>query len=158
MPRRKKEILDEIERRIDGSNELLSADEREAVREKAREHVKKARKEKVLDELLAAAIKEEEREFEPQEQLEDFLVDLPEYTPCLKIDNVMYFHGLTYEVPYSKARSMADIQWRAWNHEREWKEGKSAYDANRRPLHMALSPNNPQGRVTTTQSLRDSRS
>ena len=49
-------------------------------------------------------VKEAEREFEPNEQLEDFTVDLPEYTPYIKINNVIYFHGLTYEVPYSKAR------------------------------------------------------
>jgi len=161
MPRKKKEVLDAIEARIMATDPntgepLLSAEERDAVREKAREHVRKARKDKILDDMLAEAIKVEEREYEPTEQMEDFLVDLPEYSPCIKIDNVMYFHGLVYEVTYSKARSMADIQWRAHAHEREWKEGKSIYDLHRRPLDRAISPGNPNG-VNTVASLQTSR-
>ena len=164
MPRRKKEVLDEIERRIAGSD-LLSAEEKDAVREKAREHVAKARKDKALDDLLKLAIVEEEREYEPDQQMEDFYVDLPVYSPFIKINNVMYFHGIVYEVPYHKARSMADIAWRAWNHEREWKEGKSAYDAGRRPMAGntamslktgAVNRNYDAGdRVTTTQNMRE---
>lgn len=154
MPRKKREILDEIERRITGSD-LLSDEEKEAVRQKAREHVAKSRKDKAMDALLAQAIKLEEQEYDPQEQLEDFYVDLPEYAPCIKINDVMYFHGIVYEVPYSRARDMAHIQYRAWCHEREWKEGKSPLDMNRAPRLMHLSPANPNGRVTTTASLRD---
>lgn len=153
MPRRKKQILDEIETRIAGSA-LLSDEEKAEARKRAADHVAKSRKEKAIDAYFDAAVREEEREYEPHEQLEDFFVDLPPYAPFIKINNVMYFHGLVYEVPYSKARSMADIAWRAWNHEREFKEGKSSYDANRRPLHLALSPHSPQGRVTTTESMR----
>jgi len=158
MPRKKKEVLDEIEARIvtaAGIGDLLKPEEIQAVRDKAREHVKQARKDKALDDLLKLAIIEEEREYEPDQVLEDFYVDLPPYAPFIKINNVMYFHGLVYEVAYHKARAMADIAWRAWNHEREWKEGKSAYDANRRPLHLAISPHSPQGRVTTTHNMRE---
>ena len=148
-------VLEEIERRIDNSD-LLSAEEKEAAREKAREHVLKARKEKATEAYFKAAVKEEERGFELTEQLEDFVVDLPEYAPMIKINNVGFYHGCVYEVPYSVARSMADMQARAWEHEREWRDGKHhrTSDATRRPQHINLSPNNPQGRVTTTGNMR----
>ena len=153
MPRKKREILEDIEIRIAGAADL-SPEEKEAARKRAAEHVAKTRKEKAIDAYFAEAVKLEEQEYEPDQVLEDFVVDLPPYAPFIKINNVMYFHGIVYEVPYHKARAMADIQWRAWNHEREFKEGKSAYDANRRPMHMAISPNAPNGRVTTTQNMR----
>ena len=53
-------VLEEIERRIDNSD-LLSEDEKEAAREKAREHVLKARKEKATEAYFKAAVREEER-------------------------------------------------------------------------------------------------
>lgn len=147
-------VLEEIERRIDNSD-LLSAEEKEAAREKARDHVLKARKEKAIDAYFKAAVKEEERGFEPTEQLEDFTVDLPEYTPMLKLNNIGFYHGCTYEVPYSQARSMADLQARAWDHEREWKEGRHRTgDAYRRPQHIHISPNNPHGVVNTSRMPR----
>jgi hypothetical protein len=147
-------VLEEIERRIDNSD-LLSAEEKEAAREKAREHVLKARKEKAVDAYFKAAVKEEERGFEPTEQLEDFVVDLPEYAPMIKINNVGFYHGCVYEVPYSVARSMADMQARAWEHEREFREGKHRIsDATRRPQHINLSPSNPHGRVSTAGNMR----
>jgi len=150
MPRKKRQVLDEIERRI-AQSELLSPEEKEAAREKARDQVAKSRKDKALEAYLAAAIREEEREYEPQEQMEDFTVDLAEYAPYIAINNVMYFHGVTYEVPYSQARSMAELQQWTWRHEREWREGKSHLGL--KPRLMQISPSNPNG-VTTTQNMR----
>lgn len=152
MPRKKKEVLEEIERRIDANN-LLSDEDKEQTRKRAREHVLEARKKKATDEYFTAAVREEEREFEPTEVIEDFHVELPEYTPFIKINNVAYFHNLVYEVPYSLARAMADIQWAAWQHQNEI-DGKSRHgDLTRRPRNLAISPSNPNG-VTTTQSIR----
>ena len=152
MPRKKKEVLDEIERRINASD-LLSEEDKKLTRERAVAHVLESRKKKATDEYFSAVVREEEREFEPTEVIEDFYVELPEYTPFIKINNVAYFHGLVYEVPYSKARAMADIQWAAWQHQNEI-DGKSRHgDLLRRPRHMSLSPTNPNG-VTTTQNMR----
>jgi hypothetical protein len=147
-------VLEEIERRIDNSD-LLSEDEKEAARERAREHVLKARKEKATDAYFKAAVKEEERTYEPNEQFEDFLVDLPEYASMIKLNNVGFYHGCTYEIPYSQARAMADIQARAWEHETEWKQGKSRMgDTARRPQHVHISPANPHGMVNTSRMPR----
>lgn len=148
MPRRKgtEAVLEELERRIANSAALTEQDKIEA-RERAREHVAKARKTKALDAYFAAAIREEERGFEPNDEMVDFTVNLPEYTPMLKINNVGYYHGCTYEVPQHVMVSMLDMQGRAWEHEGEWKEGRHRVgDAGRRPRHLMISPTNPTGR------------
>lgn len=152
MPRRKQEVLEEIERRINNSSELITDKDREEARERAREHVRKAKREKAIDAYFAAAVKEEEREYDPTEQMEDFTIDLPEYTPMIKINNMGYYHGCTYEVPYSVARTMADIQGRAWDHEREWKDGRHrTSDVSRRPQFLRISPH---GVVTSTGNMK----
>ena len=152
MPRKKKEVLDEIQTRIIGSD-LLSDEEKEQTLKRAAEHVKEARKKKATDELFTAAVRETEREYDPLEAMEDFHVELPEYTPFIKLNNVVYFHGLVYEISYSRARDMAHLQWCAWQHQNEIDGKRRHGDLVRKPLHMMLSPSNPQG-VTTTQSLR----
>ena len=162
MPRKKTQILDELETRIAGAADL-SVEEKQEIRERARKHVAEARKTKAIEELFKIAVAEEEREAEPDQELEDFRVDLPAYAPFIKINNVVYFHGIVYEVPYHKARAMADIQWRAWAHEHEFKDGKSQFDANRRPFEGktamslktgAVDHNYRPSNVTTTENMR----
>jgi hypothetical protein len=153
MPRKKNAVLEEIERRI-ASSDLLSDEDKEAARERAREHVAKARKEKALDAYFDAAVREEEREYEPADELVDFTVDLPDYTYMIAIDNVRYYHGCTYEIPKRKSDSMADIQARAWEHDREIQGRRRQGDMTRQPQHLSISPSNPNGRVTTTGNIR----
>ena len=117
----------------------------------------KARKEKAVDAYFKAAVKEVERSHTPAEQYEDFEVNLPEYTWQIKLDNVGYYHGCTYEVPYSVARSMADIQYNAWSHDREIQGRRRHGDLMRQPLYTDLSPGHPQGRVTNTGNMRAAR-
>ena len=144
------EILAEIERRIDVT-ELLSAEEKKETRERARKHVEEQRKKKAVDELFAAEVKIADRHFDPNEQIVDFTVDLPEYTPMLKIDNVGYYHGVTYEVPVSKAHSMRDLQWHAWQHQSEI-DGRSRFgDKMRKPQLMQLSTHTG---LTSRSSMR----
>jgi hypothetical protein len=145
MPR-KKAILEEIERRIEASD-LLSDEEKQAALERAREHVHKARKEKAIDAYFDAAVKEEERSFTREEQLEDFTVDLAEYAPFMACDNVRYYHGCTYEVPYSQARSMAEIQAATWAHDREIHGRMRHGDMTRQPTLPQISGRT--GAVTT---------
>lgn len=156
MPRKKTEILDEIERRISAS-ELLSDEDKAEIRERARKEVAEARKTAATEAYLKAAIREEEREYEPHEQLEDFTVDLADYAPYIAINNTLYFHGVTYEVPYSLARCMAEIAQATWRHEREWREGKHRIAI--QPLHRQMSMKTgvvtgPHGVVTTTGNMR----
>ena len=151
MPRKKRTVLEEIELRIETS-ELLSPEEKTEALKRAKEHVLKTRKEKAIDAYFDAAVKAEERSFVREEQLEDFTVDLPEYTYMIAIDNVRYYHGVTYEIPYSKARSMNEIQAAAWSHDREINGKRRHGDATRQPLNRIMDGRT--GAITTSHLQR----
>ena len=121
--RRLSKALAEIEERLD-RDESLSASDRETIREKAREHVAKQRRDKAEADYLKAAIREEEISYEPEQQYEDVLVNLAPYVAYAMLDGVMYYHGLTYSMPYNQARVLDDICWRTWEHQNEIEYGK----------------------------------
>lgn len=157
MPRgRKSKILEEIETRIDASA-VLSAEEKEQARKRARDDVAEARKKKATEDLYLAFKKEEERAFDPTEEFEDFTVDLPPFAPMIKINNVGYFHGLTYEIPYSLARDMAYQQYCCWQHQNEIEGHARNGDLIRKPhlARMSAASGHVQGgHVNTAQGMR----
>lgn len=146
------EALKEIEKRIELAANLTEEEKVEA-RQRAREHVLKKRKEKAIDQYFDAAVKAEEMALNPQEHMEDFVVDLPEYTYHMTIDGQMFYHGVQYRLPFSKARSMADIQARAWEHQREIDGRRRMGDQSRKHEHLVISPTRP-GRVNTSGNMR----
>jgi hypothetical protein len=158
MPRHKKQILEDIEKRIVGS-ELLGPQEKAEILKQAREQVEETRKKGAVEAFLKAAIKEEERAFEPTEVYEDFTVDLAPYAPYIQLNGMRYFHGLTYEVKYSQARCMADIQQATWQHDREIHGQRRRGDMARDPFGKGINAQrNTQfsmntGAVTTRDSL-----
>ena len=139
MARRIADALSEIEKRVDESDEL-TAEDRVQIKARAREEVKKRRRDAREKFELEKAIREEERSYNHLEQLEDVTIDLAQYAPFISIDGVMYFHGLTYTVPYSVARTMADISARTWEHQNEIDGRRRRGDINRRPLNTTISP------------------
>jgi hypothetical protein len=150
--------LGEIEARLD-SDELLSAEDKAQILEKAREHVAKQRKEKAEEAFLAKAIREEERSYNPVDKYEDVLIDLAPFAPYISLDGVMYFHGLTYSVTYGVARTIDDISGRTWEHQNEIDGHRRKGDLNRRPLNRRISPrdvSDSRGAVNTRQSVLSS--
>jgi hypothetical protein len=158
--RRVADTLSEIDQRLEQQGmSLLSAEDREQIKAKAKEHVAKKRRDKAEAEALAHAIKEEEREFNIDEQLEDVQINLAPFVASqrfnaafIAIDGTRYFHGLTYVLPYSVARTIEDIMARGWEHEREIHGERRRADENRRPILGHLSPNNMN--INSTASLR----
>jgi hypothetical protein len=138
--RPKKQILDEIDRRLN-ADDVLTPDEKEAIRAKAVEHVAKTKKESTEEALLHAYIKEEERKDKPEEELIDITLDLPEHAPFIRLDNRVWFHGVVYEVEMSVYQTMMDIQGRMWEQERQT-QGEGKY---RHPRQMKISPSHPGG-------------
>jgi hypothetical protein len=132
-----KSVLAEIEERIDAEG-LLTAEEKGAALLKAAEHIKKERKKKALDDFLSAAIDEERRKFVPEEHLEDILIDLPKFAPYVAIDGVQYYHGIIYTLPFNRARSVADIMARAWEHQNEIDGRKRKGDEAMKPRMITL--------------------
>ena len=140
MRRRIADALAEIDARLD-QNQLLSAEAREEIKKKAREHVAQKRRDKAEADYLAEAIRLEEVSYNPLEQLEDVTVNLAPYVAsqrlqaaCMLLDGTQYFHGLTYSVTYSVARTMEDIMARSWEHEREIHGERRKADINRQPV------------------------
>jgi hypothetical protein len=131
--------LDEINERIN-ANVMLTEEEKEAARQKARDHVAEKRKRDALDAYLAKEIDKEERSYILEEQMEDILVDLPKFAHFINLDNVGFYHGLTYTVRYSQARSMYEIMGMAWAHQREIEGDKRRGDNVRTPRELKISP------------------
>jgi hypothetical protein len=142
-------VLAEIERRLK-ADEVLSPEEKDAIRAKAAAHVKKNRRTATEEALLHAYIKEEERADKPAEELVDIILDLPEHAPFIRLDNRVWFHGVLYEVEMGVYQTMMDVQGRMWEHEKQT-EGKAKFN---RPRQMNISPSRPQGNVTTTANVR----
>lgn len=109
MARKAKEILAEIEQRLD-ADDILSLEEKEAIRRKAVEHVQAQKRKATEEALLHAYIKEEERKDKPAEQYVDIILNLPSHAPFIRLDNQVWFHGVMYEVPLSVYQTMVDMQ------------------------------------------------
>lgn len=153
--RSRKPVIDkmvEIAKRIDASG-TLTAEEKAEARQRAYDHVTKKRKEKAIDQYFEAAVKAEEQALEPTQAMEEITIDLPEYTYSIVINGTALYHGCTYTVRYGVARSLADIQARAWEHQREIDGRRRAGDMQRRPENVTISPSRP-GRVNTSSNMR----
>jgi hypothetical protein len=153
MPRKKNAVsaLSEIENRINGSDRLNEEEKLEAL-DRARKHVAETRKKDAIEAYFEAAKKEVEREYRPKEQYEDITIDLPEYAFNIAIDGMRYYQGVTYEVPYSQARSIAEIQAAAWAHDREIHGQSRRGDLTRQHRVTNLSPSGTT--VSTTGNMR----
>lgn len=112
------DILGEINRRIQASPMLSEQDKAEAL-ERAKMDVFRTRKNAAIDEYYTKAVKEFEREHKPTEILVDITIDLPTYAPFVRLDNIVFFHGVTYEVTTAQACTMQDVMARSWEHQSE---------------------------------------
>jgi hypothetical protein len=145
-------------------DDLLNAEDHEQIRAKAREHVKKKRRDAAEAKQLAKYIRDEEVAHNPLEQSEDVRIDLAPFVAseklkaaCITIDGTIYIHGQTYTVPYSVARTLEDIMARGWEHENEIHGFRRKNDVNRRPVNPVMRPGQEsQSRVNTRASIGES--
>jgi hypothetical protein len=156
--------LAEIDKRID-SDELLNDEQRAAIKARAREHVRKKQVERETDRLFALEVKRAEIEMaEGDDEIVEIVIDLPRYAHRMTIDGMEYYHGLTYEVPQRKYRSMLDTMARSWEHNREIHGDRRQADVNRDPdnrgVNLGRNADNARNmslarrqRLNTTSSL-----
>jgi hypothetical protein len=148
-----KDLIGELESRID-ADDLLSLEERAEIKAQAREEVAKRRKDKAIKTLLDREIRLAEVEHDPDEQLVDILIDLPAFSAYVRLDNVVYFHGILYEVRPVVAATMRDVMARAWEHQNEIDGRKRIGDLTRRMADQRISPSQPNGaKLTTVASM-----
>ncbi len=156
MPRRKAtdKIIEELEKRIEHAD-LLSPEEKQETLARARSHVEEQRKKKAIDHLFQQAVKAEENAYDPNEEVVEWTVELPDFAPCITINGAMsYYHGCTYKVPMGIFKSLLDQQWNSNCHQREIDGHRRQGDLQRRTNYTNLSPSSPSGRVTTTGNMR----
>lgn len=130
--------LEEIDRRAD-ANDLLTLEDRERIKAKAREHVaaqlaerRKAQKALLEADYLERAVRDEEKAAGLHGAYVDLTVDVAANAAFITLDGVSYFHGLTYEVPENVAATLYDIMARTWEHENETHGLRRRADVGRR--------------------------
>lgn len=111
-------------RNIRGKNErvdlsLLSKEEHKALETQAADIVASERKEQAKKAALNTALDKERRKHDPSETMETLTLNLAEHSAFLRIDDVYYFHGKTYDVPHSLANVMREAEARGWKHQEE---------------------------------------
>jgi len=133
-------------RKIDES--LFSPEELKKIAEEAkREHLEK-KKAQNLRELKAEMLERLEVADDPTQQTERVYIDLPPYADRLIIDNVVYMHGGTFDVPSPRVAVLYEQMSRAWDHQREI-EGKKRDYHKARGFQLGYE----NGAVTTRRSF-----
>lgn len=131
--------LEEIDRRADADG-LLTQEDRERIKAKAREHVqtqlamrRKEQKAALEADYLERAVRDAEKEAGLHGSYADVTIDVAANAAYIALDGVWYMHGLTYEVPESVAMTLLDIMARTWEHENETHGLRRRADTGRRP-------------------------
>lgn len=97
---------------------VLTEAEIAAVKKEAAKQVDVERKKAVIKSYHEQVLAEERAKFDPKEEMEDILIDLPGYTTYMLINGVYYNHGTVANVPRHVGKSIREYMWNAWNHER----------------------------------------
>ncbi len=148
------DALLDMDERIDG-DPLLSEEDKADIKDRARKHVLELKKKAATEQEFDRQVKLANTEWDPREQLVDILIDLPQFTPFIRLDNTVYFHGLLYEVPNKVAITMRDQMARSWEHQNEIMGHSRSGDHARVPQNRIINDRNPEGTsVTTTGALR----
>ena len=96
---------------------LLSEQDKADLRTQAEKLVAEDFKKAARELYLKKAVAEVRQGYAPEEQIVGCKIDLPGHSKEIRINNHVYHHGITYDVPLSVYRSLADIMFCAWKHE-----------------------------------------
>lgn len=120
---------------------LLTKEEQDLILRKAKDEVQKERADAASKAFLEKALAAERQKgglAPAEEEIVPILIDVPGFSPGLNINNRMFFHGVTYQVPISRARDMMSMMARAWEHENE--VGGANRDSYRKPANQTIRP------------------
>ena len=148
---------------------LLSDEEKEALRVKAREQFLEERKDQARKALYARFLDEERREHDPKHALVPIFLQLPGSAAYIMLDGKQYFTNTVYnEVPVPVANVLIEQMNRAWAHEEEtevrtargrrhWRPppgiGFANFMDNRIPRNLSLSTEQLTGAVSDMQRM-----
>lgn len=123
---------------------ILSAEEVEAARAKARALIETKRKKAATDALIAEETRRLEQEEglvtgnEVKDEMVSIHLDLAEHSSRIVLSGTPYYHGQTYTVPRHVADTLREIQSRGHDHQSEI-EGKNIADRFRRPRNTVIN-------------------
>lgn len=126
-------------RKIPVNKNLLSVDEREALKAEARKSVLEEMTQDARDAFFKEAMDAVRRENVPAEQYIHVMIDVAPFIPFIMIDGTQYFHGYGYDVEQRRALVLYEQMQRSWLHQDEI-DGRRKSDAYRRPVNQVLGP------------------
>lgn len=156
--RRIADALSEIDTRLEQQGmPMLTEDEKATIRAKAKDHVSKKKRDELESKYLAEMIRDEEREYVPEDQLESVEIILAPFVASsrfnsafIALDGVRFYHSMVYSVSRKVGDTMRDIMARGWEHEREIHGERRKADINLRPQLTRITPNG----VNSSASMR----
>jgi hypothetical protein len=132
----------EKERTLD-FDALLTAEEKDIIRQKARKRIEERDKLDAHDAYLKLEMARLDKEAHPEifEEERDVMLDLPEFCNPIRINGKEYYSGHRYTVPVSLCAVFADIEWQVSRHLRELERGnRSSDNFYRRQRNMHVTP------------------
>lgn len=126
-------------RKIPVNKNLLTADEREALKAEARKSVLEEMTQDARDAYFKEAMEAVRRENIPAEQYLHVMIDVAPFVPFIMIDGTQYFHGYGYDVEQRQALVLYEQMQRSWQHQDQI-DGRAKQDSYRRPVNAVLGP------------------
>lgn len=115
---------------------LLTPEDMEVVRERARKAAQASKKKEAEDQYYKQALEEELRALEPEKELRDIVLDLPPFAHAVMLDGKQYFHGHKYEVTRQVYDLLGEIVARGWAHDAEVGHPNAKFYE--RPSHLGI--------------------
>ena len=131
------------------SPEELAALEAEITLE-VQEDMREEARDRVREKLKVQKRAEMQRRIDPDEEMYHITIDLAPFAANITIDNVIYLHGSTYEVPKKLYDTMREVMARTWQHESEIGNANSQFY--RKPRNVRLGPTDAG--VSASQLMR----
>lgn len=122
--------------------------EKDKLRERARAAVAKEQQEKTADALYLQYLDEERRALDPKQEMKLISLDMAGHSDRIALDGIVFFHGITYEVPRTVYESLREVVANGWQHEDEI--GGANRDQYRKPKHLVM---NRHGQVSQPRGM-----
>ena len=122
-------------------DKLLTEQEREVIRQRAKTKIDARDKEEAMDRFLKAEMAKIDAELHPEaeEQLVTFTPDLAIFADAIRFDGRVYHHGYTYQVPAHQLAQLLDIEYQTKRHQTEITNAGQSDVFYRRSRDMSLS-------------------
>jgi hypothetical protein len=130
---------------------ILSNAEVEAAKEKARKKIEADRRNEAMKAVEASEIERLKTEeglvtgTSVNDEIVSVTIDLAEYADRITVNNTVYYHGHTYQVPRHVANSLAETCARAGRHQELEIDGKSLSQHSFKKRDTVISPRGSKG-------------